>query len=52
MYDGDIPQDNLEICDALHFLPAEMGKQLSLKTSGSCSKPYIKPHVLQISSYS
>jgi len=56
LYDCDIPQDNLELCDALHFLPAKMGKQPSLQEAfGLCvqnEKIKINQHMQQIRSYS
>lgn len=55
LYDCDIPQDNLELCDALHFLPAKMGKQPSLQEAFGLSvqnkKIKTNLHMLQISSY-
>ncbi len=50
--DYDIPEDNLELCDALHFLPAKMGKQPSLQEAFGLSvqneKMKTNLHMLQI----
>ncbi len=50
--DYDIPEDNLELCDALHFLPAKRGKQPSLQEAFGLSvqneKIKTNLHMLQI----
>ncbi len=55
LWDCDIPQDNLELCDALHFLPAKMRKQPSLQEAFGLSvqneKMKTNLHMLQIASY-